>query len=296
MTKKLPVVGSSAATTVFCSAEVAGPFHDEDPTDVLFVDGNAKITWDNGSFAAPAPNAFSLVNGEDCPGATPTCLKSCYVHGIEAHAPDTHALYRHNSAKIREVLESGSHSRMWASTLARWIRQNAAGGFRWHVSGDVFSAEYARWVSCVCALSPRVRHWVYTRSFDLVGDLGADNLAVNLSADRDNWEAAFECREDWPGTRVCLMVTEDEAREYLDAGIIGSVGGAICERLTSLREGDVIFPDYALRDGTELGCEWFSRLPPRLKQMVCPVDRCGKSEERRCGPCPKCLSPSGVQA
>lgn len=288
MTKKLPVVGSSAATTAFCTTKLEGPFYGEDgdgdPDDYLWIDGNGKITWQNGTLAEPKPNAFSLVNGDDCPGATATCLASCYVHGIEKHAPDTHALYRWNSAKIREILDGGHdtwHARHWSSAFARWVRQNAAGGFRWHVSGDVFSADYARWISEVCRKSPKVAHWIYTRSFDLVGDLGADNLAVNLSADRDNWRAALECREDWPGTRVCLMVTEIDVLTQ-DSFTIP---------LGELRHGDVIFPDYALRDGTELGREWFSRLPPRLKQMVCPVDRVGKSEERRCGPCPRCLHP-----
>jgi hypothetical protein len=199
------------------------------------------------------------------------------VHGLEKNAPDTHALYRWNSAKIRSILADGVRADLWSSALAKWIRTKAKGGFRWHVSGDVFSAEYARWISEVARKSPKVRHWIYTRSFDFVGDLDAPNLAVNLSADRDNWEAARECALDWPGTRICFMATAD---------------GWVPPDL--LAYGDVIFPDYELRDGTEVGRAWFTALPPEQKQMTCPVDRCGKSEERRCGPCPRCLFPSEV--
>lgn len=533
VTKKLPVIGTSAATTVFCSAKVEGPCFHLDPDDYLMLDGNGKITWENGTLAEPRPNALSLVNVDDCPGSTPTCRASClasdhkvltadlryvtlrdlrvgdtlvsfdeeiapgskrrnfkqgvvhalrfenretfdvllasgktfrvtgdhlwltrvpvggntrwtrtdelqvgasvprlfdewvqaqtfeagwlaglydgegclyaspgecmaltlsqkegrvlqrarealdsvlglnsyahcaqtrdvwqlrltggkrnvarvlgslrptrllakfhpamlgtvrtqeydqvvsvtpagfheialidvdaatmivegyphhncYVHGIEANAPDTYSLYRWNSARLRAVMQGDAWVRReWAYRLARWITDNAAGGFRWHVSGDVFSREYALWISLVCRLSPTVKHWIYTRSFDFVGDLYAPNLAVNLSADRDNLEAAFECAEDWPGTRVCLMVTDVDVCS----------GDSFAQALGRLRHGDVVFPDYPLRDGTELGREWFSRLPAHLKQMVCPVDRCGKSEERRCGPCDRCLHPVEV--
>ena len=121
-----------------------------------------------------------------------------------------------------------------------------------------------------------MRHWIYTRSFWAVPTLTlAPNLAVNVSADRDNWREAEKCVDANPGTRLCYMATADES------GIPYGI----------LQRGDVIFPDYGLRDGTELGCEWFAALPPEHKQMVCPVDYAGKAEERRCGPCPRCLFP-----
>lgn len=278
MTRRLPVVGTSAASTAFCAEAVPGPDYPDDPEDVLYLDGNGKITWRNGTLEAPRPNAFSLVQIEDCPGSTPSCRASCYVHGLEKHAPDTHALYRDNSVRIRRILADAEHADTWADTLGTWIASHAAGGFRWHVSGDVFALDYAQWILAVCRASANVRHWIYTRSFWAVSTLTiAPNLTVNVSADRDNWREAAACRDANPGTRVCYMTTGD---------------GWIPDRL--LRYGDVVFPDYGLRDGTEQGRAWFAALAPWEKQLVCPVDYVGKAEERRCGPCPRCLYPAAV--
>lgn len=269
----LPIAGTSAASTAFCSALVAGP-----DGEFLFVDGNGKITWENGTLAAPKPNALSLLHVADCPGSTPTCRASCYVNGLMQHAGDTYDLYRHNSQQVRRILaRDAARALEWAAALGDWIAQNAPGGFRWHVSGDVVSRAHAEWIVDVCRMSPKVAHWIYTRSFEHAGVLvGAENLAVNLSADRDNWEAALAAWRANPGTRICYMTTGD---------------GAIPEGL-ELAPDAVIFPDYNLRAGTEAGRAWFAALPPERKKMTCPVDMQGKSEERRCGPCPRCLYPS----
>lgn len=275
MTRKLPVVGTSAASTAFCAEAVPGPNYPDDPEDVLYVDGNGKITWRNGTLEEPRPNAFSLLQIDDCPHSTPTCRAGCYVHNLERHAPDTHALYRDNSRRIRAILADPERAAAWAEVLGGWISFHAAGGFRWHVSGDVFSEEYAHWIAQVCEYSMGVRHWIYTRSFLYVPALvTAPNLTVNLSADRDNYLEAWRARRANPGTRVCYMTSD----------------GWVPPKL--LEYGDVIFPDYGLRDGTEAGRAWFAALPPEHKQMTCPVDYAGKSEERRCGPCPRCLFPT----
>jgi len=272
MTRKLPVLGTSAASTAFCAEKVEGP------DGHLWIDGNGKITWRNGTLDAPKPNAFSLLQIDDCPHSTPTCRAGCYVHNLEKHAPATHALYRHNSQRIREILADPTLAEEWAHVLGSWISFNAAGGFRWHVSGDVFSMAYACWIADVCEYSMGVRHWIYTRSFPFVPALRtAPNLTVNLSADRDNWGLAEQCVRRNPGTRICYMTSDGEVQ----TGI--------------LTYGDVIFPDYNLRDGTEEGRAWFESLAPVHKQMVCPVDYAGKAEERRCGPCPRCLYPASTE-
>jgi hypothetical protein len=56
-----------------------------------------------------------------------------------------------------------------------------------------------------------------------------------------------------------------------------------------LTDGSVIFPDYNLRGGTRAGQEWFAGLSPQYKSFVCPVDFRGKAENRRCGPCDRCM-------
>ncbi len=284
---KLPVLGSSAGSTSFCGAKLEGP------GGHLWLDGNQKITAGNGTYEDPKPNAFSLLAeaveqretegrraGADCPGSTSVCRASCYVHGLEKHATDTYALYRHNSADIRRILklELGEKSE-WVQLMADWITANAAGGFRWHVSGDVFSRAYAAWIAAVISRSPDVDHWIYTRSFDLVEPLlDLNNLALNLSCDRENHAAAVAFKA---GAEARQLSTPMQLCYLTDDGV-----------LPELPPGSVIFPDYGLRgrglaDPTE--SDWWKGLTPEQRKQVCGVDFFGKSASMRCGPCRKCL-------
>lgn len=289
MTKKLPVAGTSAASTVFCSARIDGPGGRH-----LFVDGNGKITRENGRLDDPLPNAFSLraqavsnkletlgTMSNDCPGSTETCRSVCYVGGLEKHARATYDLYEHNSVEIRVILDDPALADAWVMTFAAWLRANVT-SFRWHVSGDVFCTEYAQWIADVCRESPTIAHWIYTRSFgdDVLGPLAevstlrGGNLALNLSADRDNYDeargAAARHGDKDQHLRVCYLTLDGKVPLCLDYE-------------------DVIFPDYSLRGGTDAGREWFAALEPEQKAMVCPVDFHGKAENRRCGPCDRCL-------
>lgn len=310
MTRKLPTVGTSAAKTVFCSTEI-----DVGRGRSLFIDGNGKITRNQGDLEHPVPNAFSLpaqavedarmVGGpvdpsayegdvqdpvrEHCPGSTPTCRKSCYVSGLAQHAAPTYQLYEHNARVIRELLADPEAADESAMAFAAHLSAHCE-SFRWHVSGDVFSPKYAAWIADVCRESPTVEHWIYTRSFapEILRELVAvstlydGNLALNLSCDRDNYEAACEASNEF-------------GRDYRDPDYVQPI--RLCYLTSSgevppdLRAStDVIFPDYALRSGTEEGRAWFASLMPHQKKMTCPVDYVGKSEERRCGPCDRCLT------
>ncbi len=249
----------------------------------LWLEGNSKITAGNGSFDAPAPNSFSLIHVSDCPGSTPTCRASCYVHGLEANEPAVHALYRENSATIREILATPRANWILAAgAVAAHIEEHAAAGFRWHVSGDIFSLEYAEWIACVVRMSAPVNHWIYTRSFDFIGPLlELDNLALNLSCDRDNYKRAKFAR----GMAWLAGARSKPRLAYLSAG--GEVPG-------DLPHGSVIFPDYGLRGrGLEKPTDapWWKSLTPAQRRAVCPVDFFGASSSLRCGPCKKCLKP-----
>ena len=140
---------------------------------------------------------------------------------------------------------------------------------------------YAEWVADVCRHSPSVRHWIYTRSLDFLPTLAAvsvavgGNLSLNVSVDRDNMGAGMTAAAEH-GARVCFMATPGD---ILPDG---------------LDRGDVIFPDYALRGGTEAGAAWFAALEPASRKMVCSVDYHGKSEVRRCGPCSMCIGPDSA--
>ncbi len=250
----------------------------------VVIDGNSKITAGNGTYAAPAPNAFSLPAASVsapgyCPKSTPTCRASCYVRGLAKNAPDVYRAYTENAEALSSIV--GVHEdvklrgkeTLSAIALGEWISAHCKGGFRWHVSGDVWHRAHARWIVMVCAASEDVRHWIYTRTLSAVPLLRlAPNLAVNVSADRDNWERAFEVARA-NGARVCYMATS----EHLPA---------------QLTDDDVVFPDYPLR-GRELerptAHDFWQSMPHRLRVITCPADFFGQSESSRCGPCAKCI-------
>lgn len=285
MTAHLPVLNdrSHASTTAFCVAEVRNP---DDPDRVLFVDGNGKITRDGGNYAEPAPNAFSLVHKEDCPGSTPTCRSKCYVENLKTARGDVYSLYQSNSRIMREVLADGAGPFLgasWALALARWIRANTT-TFRWHVSGDLFSRAYAAWVASVVELAPGTDFWIYTRSLEYVPQLAMlRNLSINLSADQDNYERARAELKLWDGT-----VTGRRMRlAYM------TVTGEVPD---DLPPGSITFPDYALRgakhdDPVEqrAASAWWQSLNSDQRRSVCPADFYGTSDGNRCGPCGRCL-------
>jgi hypothetical protein len=297
MKPHLPVVGTTAATTAFCSERLGGPNGTH-----LFVDGNGKITRENGSLADPKPNAFSLVQIETCPGSTAACQKACYVHGLEKHQNPTWQLYRHNTDEIKRIIADPILYVEWSEIMADWIRQEARGGFRWHVSGDLFSARYAEWIADVCRQAPEVPFWIYTRSFGnkflhplvVVSTQRGGNLAINLSCDVDNYEIARSAAERYafePGDNTyegdSTFVYNDTKRLRL---CYLTIDGKVPD---DLEVDDVIFPDYALRPKSVpslADSEWWQSLTPHQRGLVCPVDAHGKSEARRCGPCMRCLT------
>src|SRR5262249_31110945 len=117
----------------------------------------------------------------------------------------------------------------------------------------------------------RVGHWIYTRSFEYVDALdGIPNLTVNLSCDSENYGRAKAVHAEFPRTRLCFLTR--------DGDVPGDLG-----------DGSVIFPDYELRGGNSAGKTWFDGFSPQYKSFVCPVDFHEKSENRRCGPCSRCL-------
>ena len=115
---------TSAPTTTYCRERLDGPDGRH-----LWIDGNGKVTAGNGTLDEPKPNAFSLLHIEDCPGSTPTCRASCYVHGLKANAADTYTLAGHNSATIRSILTD-------AAAAADWVCEWAPGSKRTHAAGS----------------------------------------------------------------------------------------------------------------------------------------------------------------
>jgi hypothetical protein len=242
---------------------------------VFYFDGNGKITRENGSFDSPVPNAFSLVQVQDCPFATPTCKSVCYVHKLEKAEEEIHAAYRHNSVVMRQVIENEPWFRDSVPAFSDWIQKHCPLGFRWHVSGDIISEKHALFVREVCCRASTVPFWIYTRSFACLGPLlhpRPRNLIINLSADKDNYQDALCFHQDF-GLRICYLTVEGEIPD-------------------NLPEDSVIFPSYELR-GRDMSrpkdAPWWQSLNQQQRKMVCPPDFFGQSETLRCGPCKKCL-------
>lgn len=263
------------------TVQFAAPVRVDTPAGAFYFDGNSKITAGNGTFDEPVANAFSLVEVDDCPGSTPTCRAACYVQGLRVLAPEVHAKYEENSRTMRALMTDGDEydrDRV-ADCFAEYIDQHCRGGFRWHVSGDIFSARYAEFIADVTVITPDVRHWIYTRSHDLIGPLlGRPNLALNLSADRDNLMNALQARQ-WamktnrPAPKIAYLADGDGRLPWLPAD-------------------SIVFPDYALR-GRDLekptDAPWWQSLTPAQRKMTCPVDFFGPSRSSRCGVCTKCM-------
>jgi hypothetical protein len=228
----------------------------------LHLDGNSKISGN-----PPVPNALSLPAPLTCPGSTPTCRAACYASSAATSIPkDLAERYTDNLVAVQWALAHAIG--VTARHLGDWIRHHCQQvGFRWHVSGDVFSADYAHWIALVCSWSPGVQHWIYTRSFQLAPLLrGVENLAVNLSADADNLAAARDCAAS-TGFRLT----------YLWRG----------EPLPTLPRGTVVFPGYGQRkrDGAPLP------LAPH-RAMICPGDYYSQRAGLVCGAsCTKCGNP-----
>ena len=199
--------------TKFALEELIIPLPDN--TEItLWFDGNGKITKGNGTFDKPVANSFSLVQKDDCPFATEICKSVCYVNNLEKTEVRVHDKFKHNSKAIREILNNPVTQKIVEDAFAQYIRRFCSNGFRWHVSGDIFSVEYAKFITSICKKVPRVRCWIYTRSFDYLSELyEIQNLAVNLSADKENI---------------------NEAKKDLDKGFGYKPNSASCKRVKDL--------------------------------------------------------------
>ena len=254
--------------TKFCSVEV--PLWNGLS---LFVDGNSKVTAENGTMEEPVPNAFSLPHIATCPKSTSVCRETCYVNGLMKYSPDTYVRYLENLRVIQEVLMSSRSMDAASATLAQHISQTVT-SFRWHVSGDVFSPRYAEWIVTTCNRAPNVKFWIYTRSTNLLDTLMfADNLVINVSADEKNAETAIPAARE-RGLRVCYE----------------TIDGSFPE----LEQDDVVFPDYDFR-GRKLDKPtdhpWFQSMSKDQRRLPCVADFWGQSEKTRCGPCNVCMRP-----
>lgn len=212
-------------------------------------------------------NSLGLPSGKTCPGQTPWCKDICYganaEHGYAGVEP---ALQRN----LDLLLEAGTTEgmtkllteavRKFSLAAGRWQLPPADRVFRIHWDGDFFSLDYASAWAHTIRSYPGIAFWAYTRSFreplNVVPILaGIPNLALYLSADEHNIEAAVDMVEQYPDVHLARCgTTYDEARELSERPAVvcpendgrmalmnGGRGACVDCRLCIEGRGDVLF-------------------------------------------------------
>ncbi len=188
-----------------------------------------------------------------CPGRTPACSSACYATRARFRFP---AVAARLAWCFRQSLLPG-----FARRLAREARLRGFMHLRWHTSGDVYSAAYARKMIRVMRALPRVTFWLYTRSWAvpdilplLGGMAGLPNCSVWFSLDGSSPPLAAVP----PGVRTCYLQDAD-----------GPVP-----------EADLLFRTRRALALPVLG------LPP-----LCPSDSpAGRAAGVNCGSCQRCFT------
>jgi hypothetical protein len=57
---------------------------------------------------------------------------------------------------------------LWPGVMAELIRRSGDPYFRWHDSGDLQSIDHLQRIVDVCLGTPKVRHWLPTREYQIV--------------------------------------------------------------------------------------------------------------------------------
>lgn len=185
--------------------------------------------WTNKGGEATAANAFALPAGPphlggSC-GSTTTVCDSCYAAGMERYDAVA-AMVRQNLESLRHVAVHGTHALgEWLTALVELSadEQRAQGvttpTFRWHSDGDAGALigtgtdrrVYPRAIRQAARNTPNVMHWIYTRELWAIPHLiGAPNLRVLISADRDNINRAHRVATRYD---VPLALLGDDAND-----------------------------------------------------------------------------------
>jgi hypothetical protein len=171
------------------------------------------------------PNSFGLPAGESCPGKTEFC-NDCYAVNSERSKGVKEAM-DHNLRLLKEagtvdamseLLTDGVH--MFEKIADRRDVPKQGRMFRVHWDGDFFSVDYAKAWAKTMRLFPNITFWAYTRSFvepvDVLPELvDVPNLALYLSTDKYNVDAAHEMLQRYPG-RLNLAACDNNFVEARD--------------------------------------------------------------------------------
>lgn len=169
---------------------------------------NAVITPGNNKLGEDI-HTWSIPAAVSCPGATPACLSCCYALSGFFTMPNVATTHTQNW-----VAAESKHFVAW---MCNELQKHNVKVFRIHVSGDMYSAEYAdKWLQIV-KQSPNVQFFTYSRSWRVPEILPTlrklarcKNMQLWLSADTDTGAPPMIKR-----ARVAFM-----ARDVAEEGMV----------------------------------------------------------------------------
>jgi hypothetical protein len=126
--------------------------------------------------------------------------------------------------------------------------------------GDIYNANHARAIATVARLTPRVAHWLYTRSLDhapaLLDGRGRlpRNLVAYLSADAWNADQVAAVLARHPVFRVAVLAQDDDSAAEILARVERSATARLCPAAGGKYTTDGRGPAFVtMGDGTRAG-------------------------------------------
>jgi hypothetical protein len=131
---------------------------------------------------------LAAVPGSTCHGCY--ALKANYIYPsvAKAHAKRLAGIVKPEWPIAMATLLLARHGMAKGRKRHRRIKRKGKGWHRWHDSGDLQSREHLAKICVVCALTPRIRHWLPTRELAIVldyvsrGGIVPPNLMIRVSA------------------------------------------------------------------------------------------------------------------
>lgn len=143
--------------------------------------------------------------------------------------------------------------------------------FRWHDSGDLFHADYARAVFQVCDRTPRVFHWMPTRMGPMIASIARQgvvippNLTIQVSAHRNGKN---EAAQHEAVTQINI------AQPHARVGLTYAFNGPASRKVDRTQLHEAFGPTASL----------------------CPATVAEKSEDRVCDGCRRCWAQASIKS
>jgi hypothetical protein len=180
-----------------------------------------RDTTKTGKPVAIMANAFGLVAGASCPGATSACDSVCYASKNEVFHPSVGVVVSDNFEQLRDAnIDEMIHllGTMIRGFDAECDEKGLEKLFRVHWDGDFFNLTYVVAWQRVMKANPQIRFWAYTRSvFAVPLLLKVENLALYFSTDSQN-KAIAEILNRTTGVKLAYLAdTFDDGKRDMQA-------------------------------------------------------------------------------